>query len=610
MMGLWLDVGIDIGQEDEIVLGKGFLTFDFLMIFQRRRTSDMAAKQIAFENDAREALLIGVGKLARAVKSTLGPRGRNAILDKGWGSPTVTKDGVTVAEEIELHDKYENLGAQLLKEAAAKTSDTAGDGTTTATVLAEAIFREGFRNLAAGADAMALARGIRKAVTAISDQLDKMSTPVKEDSEIRNVAAISANNDPAVGKMLAEAMAKVGRDGVITVEEGKSMDTTTEVVEGMQFDRGFLSPHFITDQDAMECSMAKPLIFISEDKISNVTKLVPLLEKVAQTKRPLMIIAEDVEGEALAMLVVNKLRGVLNVCAIKAPGYGDRRKAMLTDISILTGAKVFTKDLGVEMDSVEIADLGTAKRVSVDGDNTTIIEGVGATTEIQGRIAQIRSEIEATTSDYDREKLQERLAKLAGGVACINVGAATESEMKEKKARIEDALHATRAAIEEGIVPGGGVALVRARAVLADVKAKGDEKTGVELLGRALAEPLRQIAYNAGEEPSVVLRTVENGKAAFGFNADTLEFADLLADGVIDPTKVTRAALQNAASVATMLLTVDAAVCDTPSDDGPAGGMPPGGMGGMGGGMPGMGGMGGMGGGMPGMGGMGMPGMM
>jgi len=560
----------------------------------------MAAKKLAFEADARAALLAGVEKLARAVKSTLGPRGRNAILDKGWGAPTVTKDGVTVAEEITLSDKAENMGAQLVKEAASKTSDMAGDGTTTATVLAEAMFKEGYRNLTAGADAMALARGIRKAVDALVAELKKMGVPVKGDAEIRNVAAVSANNDMEVGKMLAEAMAKVGRDGVITVEEGKGMETTVDVVEGMQFDRGYLSPHFVTDPEAMLCVLEKPLVLLHEDKISNVGKMVPLLEKVAKSKRPLLIIAEDIEGEALATLVVNKLRGILNIAAVKAPGYGDRRKAMMQDIGILTGAKLFTKDLGIDLESVSLADLGTCKKITIDNDNTTIIEGAGKTGEIQARIGQIRAEIDTTTSDYDREKLQERLAKLAGGVAQINVGAHTESEMKERKARIEDALHATRAAIEEGILPGGGVALIRARKVLDGLKASGDEATGIAIVKRAVAEPLRTLVVNAGEEPSVVLRKVEQGTGGFGFNARTMVYEDLFAGGVIDPVKVTRTALQNAASIAALLLTTDACVSEIPkeADPMPAGG-PGGGMGGMGG--MGMGGMGGM-----GMGGMGM----
>jgi chaperonin GroEL len=554
----------------------------------------MAAKNLTFNTDAREALLAGVSKLARAVKSTLGPRGRCAILDKGWGAPTITKDGVTVAEEIELTNPNENLGAQLVKEAASKTSDGAGDGTTTATVLAEAIFREGYRNLAAGADAMSLSRGIRAAVDAVTADLAKLAKPVNGDDDIRNIAAISANNDASVGKMLADALAKVGRDGVITVEEGKSLDTTVDVVEGMQFDRGYLSPHFVTDPEAMEVVFDKPLVLIFEDKISTVNKLVPILEKAAEAKRPLLIIAEDVEGEPLATLVVNKMRGILNVAAVKAPGYGDRRKAMLQDIAILTGGKVISKDLGIELDAVELADLGTAKRIRIDNDNTTIIEGAGATADIQARITQIRGEIETTTSDYDREKLQERLAKLAGGVAQINVGAATEAEMKEKKARVEDALHATRAAIEEGVLPGGGVALVRCLGALDSLKLKGDEATGVDIVRRALTEPLRQIVINAGEQPSVVLKKVADGKDGFGYNADTMEFEDLIAAGVIDPAKVTRTALQNASSVAALLLTCDCTVTDVPKDEEPmpAGG---GGMGGMGGGMPGMGGMGGMG---------------
>ena len=551
----------------------------------------MAAKQLALESDAREALLAGVNKLARAVRSTLGPRGRNAILDKGWGAPTITKDGVTVAEEIELTDKNENMGAQLVKEAASKTSDAAGDGTTTATVLAEAIFAEGFRNLAAGADAMALARGIRKAVEAVTKELAKMATPVVSDEDIRNVASVSANNDGAVGKMLAEALDKVGRDGVITVEEGKGMETTVDVVEGMQFDRGFLSPHFVTDQEEMECVLEKPLVLIHEDKISNVAKLVPLLEKVSKAKKLLLIISEDVEGEALATLVVNKLRGILSVCAVKAPGYGDRRKALLLDIGTLTGAKVFTKDLGIDLENIPLSDLGQAKKVTVDNDNTTIIEGAGASSAIQARITQIRDEIETTTSDYDKEKLQERLAKLAGGIAVINVGAATESEMKERKARIEDALHATRAAIEEGLLPGGGVALVRARKALGKLKYKGDEATGVAIVRRALAEPLKQIVANAGQPAAVVLRKVEQGRTNFGFDAEAMKYDDLIKVGVIDPAKVTRTALQNASSVATLLLTCDCCVTEVPKEEQemPPGG--PGGPGGMGGGMGGMGGM-------------------
>jgi chaperonin GroEL len=545
----------------------------------------MAAKQLAMQEQAHEALLAGVEKLARAVKSTLGPRGRNAVLDKGWGSPTVTKDGVTVAEEIELADRNENMGAKLVKEAASKTSDEAGDGTTTATVLAEAIFKEGYRNLAAGADAMALARGIRKGVEAIVAEIKKMAIPVKGDEDIRNVAAVSANNDAEVGKMLAEAMSKVGRDGVITVEEGKGIDTTVEVVEGMQFDRGYLSPHFVTDPEEMEAVLEKPLILIHEDKLSSVTKMVPLLEKVSAAKRPLLIISEDIEGEALATLVVNKLRGILQVCAVKAPGYGDRRKAMLQDIGILTGGKVFTKDLGIDLESISLADLGTAKKVHVDNDNTTILEGAGQSKAIQARIEQIRDEITKTTSDYDREKLQERLAKLAGGVAQINVGAATETEMKERKARIEDALHATRAAIEEGVLPGGGVALARAARALNAVKATGDEATGLAIIRRAVQEPLRQIVANAGESPAVVAKKVlASSKLGYGFNVETMQYADLLAAGVVDPAKVTRTALQNASSVATLLLTCGAAVAEKPTEEEEEG--PPGhghgGMGGMG----------------------------
>jgi chaperonin GroEL len=549
----------------------------------------MAAKQLAMQEQAHRALLAGVEKLARAVKSTLGPRGRNAIIDKGWGAPTVTKDGVTVAEEVELSDKNENMGAKLVKEAASKTSDEAGDGTTTATVLAEAIFKEGYRNLAAGADAMALARGIRKAVEAIIAEIKKIAIPIKGDEDIRNVAAVSANNDPTVGQMLAEAMSKVGRDGVITVEEGKGVETTVDVVEGMQFDRGYLSPHFVTNAEAMECVLEKPLILIHEDKISSVTKMIPLLEKFSAAKRLLLIIAEDIEGEVLATLVVNKLRGILQICAVKAPGYGDRRKAMLEDIGILTGGKVFTKDLGIDLESISLTDLGTAKKIAVDDDHTTILEGAGESKAIQARIAQIRDEITKTTSDYDREKLQERLAKLAGGVAQINVGAATETEMKERKARIEDALHATRAAIEEGVLPGGGVALVRAAKVLDKLKLTGDEATGVAIIRHAVAEPLRQIVANAGESPAVVLKKVLGStKAGFGFNVEAMRYEDLLAAGVIDPAKVTRTALQNAASVATLLLTCGAAVSEKPRDEDEMAG-PPGGMGGMGGGMGGMG---------------------
>ncbi len=535
----------------------------------------MGAKQISYEADARASLLAGVQKLSAAVKSTLGPRGRTAIIDKGWGAPTVTKDGVTVAEEIELGDKYENLGAQLVKEASSKTSDAAGDGTTTATVLAEAIFKEGLRNVAAGTSAMGLARGIEKAVKAVIEEIGGMSRPVKADAknveDIIRVATISANNDREVGERIAECFKQVGKDGVITIEEGKSLDTTVEVVEGMQFDRGYLSPHFVTDPDTMEVSLDKAFVLVFEEKISSVTKLIPLLEKVAKTKRPLLIIAEDIDGEALATLVVNKLRGILSVAAVKAPGYGDRRKAMLEDIAVLTGAKPIFKDLGIELDSIAITDLGQAKRITIDSDNTTIVEGAGSSKDIQGRIEMIRREIDATTSDYDREKLQERLAKLAGGVAQILVGAATEAEMKEKKARYEDALHATRAAIEEGIVPGGGVALLRARQALDKVKTAGhDEEAGVEVVRSALLSPIRTIAENAGVEAGVVVHKVESKPGSFGYNALTGEYEDLVKAGVIDPAKVVRTALQNASSVARVLLTTDCCVTDKKEgDEGP-----------------------------------------
>ena len=561
----------------------------------------MASKIITFEADARGSLLAGVQHLARAVKSTLGPRGRNAILDKGWGAPTVTKDGVTVAEEIELKDKNENMGAQLVKQAASKTSDVAGDGTTTATVLAEALFAEALKNITAGADPMALNRGIAAGVTRIVAELQAMAKPVKTDKDIEQIGTISANGDASVGKMLAEALDKVGKDGVITIEEGKSLDTAIEVVEGMQFDRGYLSPHFATDTERMECVLENCHILIHEEKLSSAKPLIPLLEALSKAGRPLMIIAEDIDGEALATLVVNKLRGTLQVVAVKAPGYGDRRKAMLEDIAVLTGGEAVFKDLGIDIESISPSSLGVAKKVIIDADNTTILEGAGKTTAIQGRIEQIRREIDSTTSDYDREKLQERLAKLAGGVAEIRVGAATESEMKARKALIEDAMHATRAAIDEGIVPGGGVALLRCLPTLEKVKLKGDEKTGLAILRRALEEPIRQIALNAGYEGAVVARKVLAGKAAFGFNADTGEYGDVVAMGIVDPAKVTRSALENAASVAGLLLTTDACIAEKPEKKGPP--MPPGG--GMGGGM---GGMGGMGGGMGGMGGM--PGMM
>src|SRR5437762_12563793 len=484
----------------------------------------MAAKMLAFDAEARKALLEGVTKLARAVKATLGPRGRNAVIDKGWGAPNITKDGVTVAEEIELSDKYENIGARLVREAATKTSDVAGDGTTTATVLAQAIFKEGYRALTAGADAMALARGIRKAVEAVVQNIQSQSKPIRGHDDIANVASISANNDREIGRIMADAFDKVGKDGVITVEEGKSLNTEIDVVEGMQLDRGYFSPNFITDQDEMVCELEKPLILVFEDKISSATKLIPLLEKIQKAKKPLLIIAEDVDGEALATLVVNKLRGILNVCAVKAPGYGDRRKAMLEDIAILTGGEAIMKDLGVELDKIELSQLGTAKLVRVDNDNTTIIEGAGETKAIQGRIEQIRREIEITTSDYDREKLQERLAKLAGGVAQVNVGAATEAELKEKKARIEDALHATRAAVEEGVVAGGGVALIRAMKALnggGNLKLEGDEAAGVKIVRQALTSPLLQIADSAGTPGNVVVRRVMEARDNEGYNALT-----------------------------------------------------------------------------------------
>ncbi len=560
----------------------------------------MAVKELAFESDARASLLAGVEKLAAAVKTTLGPKGRNAVIDKSWGGPTVTKDGVTVAEEIELIDKGENLGAMLTREAASKTSKIAGDGTTTATVLTEAMFREAFRNLAAGADAMSLNRGMQVAAKAVTEKLATLSKPIdiSKKDDIVSIAAISANNDVEIGKIMAKAFQRVGKDGVITVEEGKSIETNVDFVEGMCFDRGFLSPHFVTDQDNMVCELEKPYILVYEDKISAVTKLVPLLEKVAKANKPLLIIAEDVESEALATLVVNKLRGVLNVSAVKAPGYGDRRKAMLEDIATLTGAEAIFKDLGVDLEGVSVKQLGVAKKVTIDNDNTIIVEGAGSEADIKGRIKQIQAEIESTTSDYDREKLQERLAKLTGGVAQINVGAASETEMKEKKARIEDALHATRAAIDEGIVPGGGVALIRCIDAVDKLKLKGDEKTGADIVKHALSKPCFWIAENAGATGNLVVSKIAEGKGGFGYNAATDTYEDLVAAGVVDPAKVTRIALQNAASIAGLLLTTDCLVTEKPQDkdDMPAGGggMPGGGMGGM----PGMGGMGGM----PGMG--------
>jgi chaperonin GroEL len=543
----------------------------------------MAAKELAFQADARASLLAGVEKLAAAVKATLGPRGRNAVIDKSWGGPTVTKDGVTVADEIELKDKAENLGAKLVKQAASKTSKIAGDGTTTATVLTEALFKEAYKNLTAGADAMSLKRGMEAATKAVLDKLASLAKPVDitKTNDIVNVASISANNDREIGKIMADAFQRVGKDGVITVEEGKSIETTVEFVEGMQFDRGYLSPHFVTDPDKMVCELEQPLILVYEEKISNVAKLIPLLEKIAQSKRPLLIIAEDVESEALAMLVVNKLKGILKVAAVKAPGYGDRRKAMLQDIAILTGAEPIFKDLGIELDKVTVSQLGRARKITIDNDNTTIVEGAGSQEGINGRIKQIKDEIDTTTSDYDREKLQERLAKLTGGVAQINVGAASEAEMKEKKARIEDALHATRAAIEEGIVPGGGVALIRCIDAAKSLKLQGDEKTGAEILIKALRTPCYYIAQNAGATANLVVNKVAQGTGGFGYNANTDTYEDLVAAGVIDPAKVTRIALQNAVSIAGLLLTTDCLVTEKPKPKEQMGGGPHGhGMGG------------------------------
>ncbi|MCA9292845.1 MAG: chaperonin GroEL [Phycisphaerales bacterium] len=584
----------------------------------------MAVKELTFESDARAALHAGVEKLAKAVKATLGPRGRNGVIDKSWGGPTVTKDGVTVAEEIELRDKTQNLGVMLVKEAASKTSDDAGDGTTTATVLAEALFTEGLRYIAAGVEANQLVRGMKKGVELVSKDIEKFAQPIKGKDDIKNVATISANNDPEIGKILADAFDKVGKDGVITVEEGKGLETDIEVVEGMQFDRGFLSPNFVTNPDTMKVELEKCLVLVHEDKIDNVTKLIPLLEKAMNAKKPLLIIAEDITGEALSTLVINKLRGTLQVAAVKAPGYGDRRKAMLQDIAVLTGGKAVMKDLGTELDQVPLSDLGLAKKIEITNENTLILEGAGSTKDIQGRVAQIRKEIEAATSDYDREKLQERLAKLAGGVAQVNVGASSEAELKEKKARVEDALHATRAAIAEGIVPGGGVSFVRAIDAIEkntqwkSVFGKATEVTsedvgqvaydfaaGIEVVRRAMTVPTQTIADNAGAKGRVVVAKVREGDAkvgaGFGFNALTLEYGDLIKMGVLTPAKVDRSALQNAASVATVLLTADCLITEKPKAKDDHAGHDHGG--GMGGGM-GMGGMGGMGG-MPGMGGMG-----
>ena len=546
----------------------------------------MAAKEIRYDIKAREAVLQGINTLANAVKVTLGPKGRNAILEKSWGAPTVTKDGVTVAKEIELEDKFENMGAQMVKEVASKTSDVAGDGTTTATVLAQSIYTEGQKLVAAGNNPMAIKRGIEKAVGVVVSELAKLSKPTREQREIAQVGSISANNDETTGNIIAEAMNKVGKEGVITVEEAKSMDTTLEVVEGMQFDRGYSSPYFVTDPDKMEAALQDPLILLHEKKISVMKDLLPILEQVAKMGKPFIIIAEDVEGEALATLVVNKLRGTLQCAAIKAPGFGDRRKAMLEDIAILTGGQVISEDLGIKLENISLSDLGSAKRVNIDKDNTTIVDGAGSRSSLEGRVRQIRAQIEETTSDYDREKLQERLAKLIGGVAVINVGAATEPEMKEKKARVEDALNATRAAVEEGIVPGGGVALVRCILALDKVKIKADQKLGVKIVQRALEEPLRQIVNNAGYEGSVVVEKIKGEKGAFGFNAETEKYEDLLKAGVIDPTKVVRYALQNAASVAALMLTTEVMVAEKPEEKKDMPAMPPGG-----GGMGGMGGM-------------------
>jgi chaperonin GroEL len=542
----------------------------------------MAAKIIMFEQQARDKILKGVNIMADAVKSTLGPRGRNAILEKSWGAPNVTKDGVTVAKEIELEDKFENLGAQMLKEVASKTSDVAGDGTTTATVLAQAIYREGIKMVAAGSSPMDLKRGIEAAVEAVVKKLKELSKPTKDKKEIAQVGTISANNDPTIGNIIAEAMEKVGKEGVITVEEAKAMETTLEVVEGMQFDRGYLSPYFVTDPERMEVSLDEPYILIHEKKISNMRDMLPLLEQVAKMGKPLLIVAEDVEGEALATLVVNKLRGTLNACAVKAPGFGDRRKAMLEDIAVLTGGQVISEDLGLKLEKVTANDLGRCKRVAVDKDNSTIVDGYGSKDKIEGRVKQIRTQIDETTSDYDREKLQERLAKLVGGVAVINVGAATETEMKEKKARVEDALNATRAAVEEGIVPGGGVAYLRCLDAVQQLKLEGDQAVGARIVRRALEEPLRQIAINAGHDGSIVVDKVGAKEGAFGFNAQKEIYEDLLENGVIDPSKVTRLALQNAASVAGLMLTTEVMVAEKPKDKEtppmPGGGMPPGGM--------------------------------
>jgi chaperonin GroEL len=533
----------------------------------------MAAKQIVYSENSRQAILRGVNQLADAVKVTLGPKGRNVVLEKKFGGPTITKDGVTVAKEVELKDPLENMGAQMVREVASKTSDVAGDGTTTATVLAQCIFREGVKSVAAGANPMALKRGIERAVEAVVEEVKKYSIETKTNETIAQVGAISANGDATIGTTIAEAMKKVGKDGVITVEESKTMVTELETVEGMQFDRGYLSPYFVSDPERMECVLEEPYILIHEKKISNMKDLLPVLEQIARAGKPLLVIAEEVEGEALATLVVNKLRGTLNACAVKAPGFGDRRKAMLEDIGILTGGKAIFEETGIKLEGVKLEDLGRAKRVTVDKDNTTIIDGAGTPKNIEGRIKQLRVQVEDTTSDYDREKLQERLAKLAGGVALIKVGASTETEMKEKKARVEDALHATRAAVEEGIVPGGGVALLRAASVLATLKSEGDEKIGVDIVRRACEEPVRQIVGNGGWEGAIIIEKIRANKDAnFGFNAETGEYEDLVKAGVIDPTKVTRSALQNAASISALMLTTEAMICEIPEKKSAMGG--------------------------------------
>ena len=539
------------------------------------------AKQLKFDADARAAIKIGVDILTDAVKVTLGPRGRNVIIEKSFGSPLVTKDGVTVAKEVELSDRYENMGAQMVKEVASKTSDVAGDGTTTATILAQAIYREGSKLVAAGYNPMDLKRGVDKAVESIATELKKMSKPTKDPKEIAQVGTISANNDDTIGNIISEAMSKVGKEGVITVEEAKGMETTLEIVEGMQFDRGYLSPYFVTDPERMEVILEDPYILIHEKKISNMKDLLPLLEQIARSGKPLIIVAEEVEGEALATLVVNKLRGTLHCCAVKAPGFGDRRKAMLEDIGVLTGGKAIAEEMGIKLEAVQLSDLGRAKRVVIDKDNTTIIDGAGKKADIEGRVKQIRAQVEETTSDYDKEKLQERLAKLVGGVAVINVGAATETEMKEKKARVEDALHATRAAVEEGIVAGGGVAYIRAARVLDGLKLEHDQQAGVDIVRKALFEPAKQIAINAGQDGGVVVDKIKNGKGNFGFNAATEEFEDLILAGILDPTKVTRVALQNAASVAGLMITTECAIAEKPEEKEKMPPMPPGGGGGM-----------------------------